>query len=155
MEKMVYRGLLIAVCAVGILLGLQYFLPITAQYFGIKDVAGIPGLPSMPTIAYQDTVAPLPLVTLEITPSTAESFFIIETASPISGAAAAGTLTPTPGATEITASATLASGVTASLTPAPGATAIRQRHPPAKHNTAAFVYTIPIPSATPMRGSVQ
>jgi hypothetical protein len=64
MDK-IYRALLIAICAVGILFGLQYFLPVTAQYFNIKGVAGIPGLPAMPTFANQATLAPLPVITLQ------------------------------------------------------------------------------------------
>ena len=108
MER-IYRILLIAVCAVGILFGLQYFLPVTAQYFNIKgfDEFGIPGLPSMPTrVIIQSTTAPLPLVTLALSPSTPAGFLIVTTATPNLGQAAAATLTPTVADTSLPASVT-------------------------------------------------
>lgn len=103
----IYRYLLIAICGVGILFGLQYFLPITAQYLNIKGVSAIPGLPSMPTIAYEATVAPLPLVTLENVPAftQAGSSFVL-TGTPRPGGTPTGSPTLTPGATLIPASAT-------------------------------------------------
>lgn len=103
----IYRYLLIAICGVGILFGLQYFLPITAQYLNIKGVSAIPGLPSMPTIVYEATLAPLPLVTLENIPAFTQagsSFVLTGTARP--GGTPTGSPTLTPGATLIPASAT-------------------------------------------------
>jgi len=107
MDK-IYKLFLVAVCTVGILFGLQYFLPITAQYFNIKGIAGIPGLPSMPTFAYQATIQPLPLVTLQDPASTQPGLFFIATEPPIPGVTATGTntLTPAPGTTSIPATAT-------------------------------------------------
>jgi hypothetical protein len=123
MER-IYRVLLIAVVAVGILFGLQYFLPITAQYLNIKGFSGIPGLPSMPTIAYQATVEPLPLATLQPqTFSTPQAVFITPLAIP---GGATTTITAQPGATtEVSASPSVTSTTRAGTTairPAPTAT---------------------------------
>jgi hypothetical protein len=108
MDK-IYRGLLIAICAVGILFGLQYFLPVTAQLFNVKGVSGIPGLPAMPTFAYEPTIAPLPLITLEIDATTQAGFFFITPASTLlPGVTAATTATATP---------TLVPGATTSIPP--------------------------------------
>src|SRR5688572_28248420 len=103
MDK-IYRFLFIAICGIGILFGLQYFLPVTAQYFNVEGVAGIPGLPSMPTFAYQATMEPLPLVTIQIeTPTTQAGFSFLSTATTAPGATATITSTLPPGATSIPA----------------------------------------------------
>ena len=118
MEK-IYRILLIAVLAVGILFGLQYFLPITAQYLNIKGVSGIPGLPSMPTVAYQPTIEPLPVTTLDESFPTQTAVF--STVLPIPGAATS-TETPQAGATaSLTATPTLTPRPAVTLMPATSA----------------------------------
>jgi len=158
MEK-IYRILLIAVLAVGILFGLQYFLPITAQYLNVKGVSGIPGLPSMPTVAYQATVEPLPVITLQSPIYTQIASFI--TALPIPAGTSTFTVTPTiaPGAT---ASNTFTP--TATLTLRPGTTAVRTATPTATTHIAITTSTstststrtpTPTPSATSVQSSSQ
>ena len=131
MEK-IYRYLLIAVAAVGILFGFQYFLPITAQYLNVKGISGIPGLPSMPTIAYQATVEPLPLISLQNSIATQAAVFITSLPSIPGAPTATVTQTPLPGTTEeLTAEPSFTPRgdvtlilVTVTSTPRPGDTAI-------------------------------
>lgn len=149
MDK-IYRFLFIAICGIGILFGLQYFLPVTAQYFNVGGVAGIPGLPSMPTFAYQATIEPLPLVTIQIeTPTTQAGFSFLSTATTAPGATA--TITPTlaPGATSVPATATR-SGSTGGSSPPRTATRTptRQSSAPAATSTTRPITATSIVTAT-------
>jgi hypothetical protein len=143
MDK-IYRILFIAVCAVGILFGLQYFLPVTAQYFNVEGVAGIPGLPSMPTFAYQATIEPLPLVTFEAPTQTGLLSLSTVTAFPAGTVTATTTITPTPppGATSIPATATRSSAGGSS----PPRTATRI---PTRQSSPVAPTATPVPTSIP------
>jgi hypothetical protein len=96
MER-IYRILLVAVCAVGILFGLQYFLPITAQYLNIPGMQAIPGLPAMPTLVRQPTMALLPLTTPQpvILNPTGQVFSTFSSATALPGITGSATVTST------------------------------------------------------------